>query len=160
MEIVIRSLLGAAACLVTHAACAAPVPALALRGTGVQIYVCADSAAGVAWKLKAPEATLQDAAGHLVAHHFAGPSWQAADGSKVVGAVLSASPAPAAGSIPWLIVRATETTGAGIFAHVAYVLRTQTAGGAAPATGCDAGHVGAETRVAYSASYIFFTPAS
>ena len=156
MIIMTKPLLAAAACLVAGAASTAAVPALELRGTGVQIYLCTASAAGDSWKLKAPEATLQDAAGHLVAHHFAGPSWQALDGSKVVGAVVSASPAPAAGAIPWLIVRAAEATGAGIFAHVAYVLRTNTKGGTAPASACQAG---SETRIPYAATYIFFTPA-
>ena len=42
---------------------------------------------------------------------------------------------------------------------VAYVVRTRTEGGVAPATGCDASHADAEVRVPYSAVYLFF-PAS
>ena len=149
---------GVAVITLAQAAHAAPVPALELHGTGVQIYVCSASPAGAAaWKLKAPEATLKDADGQSVVHHFAGPSWQAADGSKVVGAMLSASPSPVQGAIPWLVVRATETTGSGILSHVAYVLRTQTKGGVAPAGEC---HVGSEVSVPYEANYIFFTPTS
>jgi len=41
-------------------------------------------------------------------------------------------------------------------ADVAFVVRTATRGGGAPMRGCDAGHVGAERRVPYEATYLFF----
>ena len=44
----------------------------------------------------------------------------------------------------------------GLLDKVAYVVRSGTAGGAAPATGCDAAHANAESRVPYSATYTFF----
>jgi hypothetical protein len=127
----------------------------------VQIYTCAQTAAGPAWRLKAPDAALLDAAGHVAGHHFAGapfagPTWRAADGSSVTAARLAESPSPAAGAIPWLILRATAHGGAGVFAAVAYIVRSQTEGGAAPKAGCDAAHRDAETRVPYSATYSFF----
>ncbi len=139
---------------------AGPGGAFELAGQGVQIYGCVAAGGGAAWKLKAPEARLLDAGGHVVGRHFAGPSWQAADGSKVVGAPLVASAAPEGDAIPWLVVRATEHEGTGLFSGVTFITRTGTVGGRAPATGCDAGHVGAETRVRYSARYSFFTPAA
>lgn len=61
---------------------------LRARAKGVQIYECArvpDDARAFDWKLKAPEAELFDDRGEKVAHHFAGPTWQAMDGSSVVG---------------------------------------------------------------------------
>jgi hypothetical protein len=126
-------------------------------GKGVQIYTCKAAAAGTfAWTLKAPEASLSDAKGNVIGKHFAGPSWQASDGSTVVGEALNASPSPDAGAIPWLVVRAKSHAGDGAMSKVAYVVRTRTEGGAAPATGCDAGHADAEVRVPYSAVYIFF----
>jgi hypothetical protein len=74
----------------------------------------------------------------------------------VVGEPLVASPAPSAGAIAWLVLRAKSHEGSGLFAHVVYVARTETSGGVAPATGCDAAHLHAETRVPYSATYTFF----
>jgi hypothetical protein len=40
--------------------------------------------------------------------------------------------------------------------NIAYVVRTRTEGGVAPATGCDASHANTEIRVPYSAVYLFF----
>jgi hypothetical protein len=131
-------------------------PAIEAFGKGVQIYTCKAVAANYAWTLKAPEATLSDVKGNVIGKHFAGPSWQANDGSTVVGEALNASPSPDAGAIPWLVIHAKSTTGSGVLSKVAYVVRTRTEGGLAPATGCDAGHADAEVRVPYSAVYIFF----
>lgn len=130
--------------------------ALALIGEGVQIYRCVQAGAVAAWQFKAPDAMLTDESGHRVGHHFAGPSWQAEDDSIVVGEPLVASPAPQAGAIPWLVLRAKSHAGDGLFAKVAYIVRSATEGGSAPTAGCDAAHVGAEARVGYRATYTFF----
>jgi hypothetical protein len=135
-----------------------PNHTIELLGRGVQIYTCSAGAAGFGWTLKAPEARLLDAAGQVAGHHFAGPTWQAADGSKVVGAPLVASLAPDAGAVPWLVLHVTEHEGSGRFADVTYITRTRTKGGDPPAGGCDAAHAGAEVRVPYSATYTFFKP--
>ncbi|WP_158747459.1 DUF3455 domain-containing protein [Acidisphaera sp. L21] len=134
-------------------------PAIVLKGEGVQIYSCTTAGGGYAWRLKAPDANLTDAAGNVVGHHFAGPSWQATDGSTVVGdpVVTSASPQPKA--IPWLVLAAKSHSGPGLFSSVAYVVRSATVGGVAPAAGCDQLHVDTETRVDYSATYTFFPKA-
>ena len=97
--------------------------------------------------------------GASAGHHFAGPTWQANDGSAIVGAVISSSPSPQAGSVAWLILGAKSHSGTGRFADISYVVRSLTEGGAAPAMGCDAGHAGGETRVGYQATYLFFPAA-
>lgn len=135
-----------------------PATAVELLARGVQVYTCAAGPAGAAWQLKEAEATLRDSSGRVVGQHSAGPTWQAMDGSKVVGAPVVASSASGPASIPWLVFRATANDGAGLFAQVAYIARTRTFGGIAPRNGCDAAHPGAETRVPYSATYTFFTP--
>ena len=140
--------------IAAHAQAAAPV--IVLLGKGVQVYACAQAEAGYAWRLKAPDAILIDPAGHQVGRHFAGPSWQAEDGSTVVGAAMATGQAPQAGAIPWLVLAAKSHAGEGMFAGVSTIVRSATQGGAAPATGCDADHAGAELRVDYSATYTFF----
>ncbi len=130
--------------------------AIALQGVGMQIYVCATSSSGFAWRLKAPEARLLDSAGAEFGHHFAGPSWQATDGSTIVGEVMATGAAPLPGAIPWLLLRAKSHSGAGVFASVGFIVRSQTEGGAAPASGCDAEHAGTESKIAYKALYSFF----
>jgi Protein of unknown function (DUF3455) len=140
-----------------------PSPALAvpagnelafhLDAVGVQIYSCNATATGFGWVFVAPEATLYRE-GHAVGKHYAGPTWEYKDGSKVIGAKLAAAtPDPA--SIPWLLLGAVSHTGAGKMADVTYVQRLETAGGIAPATGCDATTVGAGARVPYTATYYF-----
>ena len=145
----------AAASLVPAQAAEPAEAAFTLTGRGVQIYTCTQSATGAAWMLKAPEARLLDAQGNDVGRHFAGPSWQAKDGSLVTGEVeFAASGGP--GAVPWLVLRAKTHEGSGAFAAVKAIIRTDTKGGAAPPSGCDASHAGAEVQVPYSASYSFF----
>lgn len=123
---------------------------------GVQIYSCKAAGNRYAWILKGPDAILSDAKGQAIGKHFAGPSWQAADGSVVVGEAVNASPSPDAGAVAWLVLHAKSHSGNGDMASVQYIVRTRTEGGVAPATGCDAAHASAEVRVPYSAVYLFF----
>lgn len=147
----------AAAVLALSGSAHAAEQALELRGTGSQIYVCDTSPPGFTWRFKAPEASLLDSAGAEFGRHFAGPSWQAQDGSTVVGDVMVSSSAPQPGSIPWLLLRAKSHSGTGVFASVGFVARIHTEGGVAPAAGCDAPHAGTEIRVPYTALYVFFS---
>jgi hypothetical protein len=120
---------------------------------GVQIYVCHAKGAANEWAFKAPEAKLVDAEGRPFAKHYAGPSWEAADGSKAVGKVLANEPAPKAGAIPWLLLSA-ESSASGALSGVRFVQRVNTSGGVAPSGACPT--VGAEQRVDYTADYIFY----
>ncbi len=121
---------------------------------GVQIYACETQGGVFAWAFKAPEAALFDEGGRQIGTHFAGPAWRAPDGSTVTGEVISkADPGDA---IPGLLLRAKAHQGEGRLAAVAFVERRDTTGGLAPATGCDAAHRGAEARMRYSATYVFF----
>jgi hypothetical protein len=145
--------------LTTPASIQPPAGQLLLRAAarGAQIYTCkAKAADGTAfeWVLLAPDAELFDGSGAKLGRHFAGPTWENNDGSRVVGETVQRSPVP--GAIPWLLLRAKSTEGAGAFAHVQYVQRIDTVGGVAPAAGCDAAHAGAEARVEYSANYDFY----
>ncbi len=131
------------------------------RGTGAQIYTCTSRGGGAAgttyaWVLKAPDARLLDESGAQVGTHGAGPTWRSSDGSVVNGAKIFQESAPTAGAIPWLLLRATSNSGTGVFSDVTYVQRANTSGGQAPGTGCDAGTVGTDTRVSYTADYYFY----
>jgi hypothetical protein len=129
---------------------------LEVPATGVQIYTCAKNDAGAAaWAFKAPEATLFDTAKQQIGKHYAGPTWEALAGGKVVGAVKGNAPAPEAGAIPWLLLDIKSSEGAGVFNQAKGILRVSTHGGVAPAQGCDAAHAGQEARVPYTATYLF-----
>jgi hypothetical protein len=132
--------------------------AFELRAEGVQIYTCAASEGGQAWVFQSPEATLTEADGRAAGRHFAGPTWEAPDGSRVVGAkAAAATPDPSA--ISWLLLRASSSAGAGRMADVAWVQRLETRGGLPPA-GCDASSIGKVARVPYRATYAFYVKAS
>lgn len=135
--------------------------AAAFPARGVQIYTCAIPAAGgaPAWTLKAPHALLGKGR-DVQAIHFAGPSWEAKDGSLVTATKIASAAAPDATDIPWLLLQAATHTRDGLFASVTMIQRLATENGVAPATGCDDAHVGAETLAPYGADYFFYRAAA
>lgn len=126
--------------------------------TGVQIYRSADTGGALHWELEAPLARLT---GHdLAIYHYAGPSWEAADGSKVArdpAVPVVSAPAADPADIPALLVTVAADPAAGILDHVAYVERLATHGGAAPAT--LPVRAGTRIGVPYTATYAFFAKA-
>jgi hypothetical protein len=156
-----------------------------LHATGVQIYQCKASAkdpSRYSWVYQEPKADLSDRSGKDIGRHYAGPTWEADDGSKVVGDVVArvdapdpAAPSAAAPSaaapgaaapgaatpgpkgVQWLLLRAKSNTGKGVFAKVQSIQRLHTIGGLAPPDPCDAAHADQRTRVPYSADYYFYT---
>jgi hypothetical protein len=129
----------------------------AFPARGVQIYICSVPAAGGAavWTLKAPHALLFQGF-DTAAIHFAGPSWQALDGSLVTGARVGSVPSPDPTSIPWLLLRAATNVGPGLFADTTWIQRLETGGGVAPTTGCDDAHLNAQVLIPYRADYFFY----
>lgn len=123
---------------------------------GFQVYSCKEDAGTYKWTLKAPDAELFDKAGKKIGRHFAGPTWEWSDQSQVTGKMMASVPSPDADSIPWLLVNAVGHSGDGLFAKVLHIQRLNTKGGKAPATGCDAAHAAQESRIAYTADYVFF----
>ncbi len=138
---------------------ATQVLSLETQGTGVQIYECKagkDDPAKFEWVFKAPEAELFDSAGKKIARHYAGPTWEANDGSKVVGEVKAKDNGPDPNAIPWLLLSAKSTSGNGVFSRTKSIQRLNTVGGKAPAEGCTQAQAGKETRVPYKAKYYFY----
>ena len=123
---------------------------------GVQIYMCEAVGTGFGWVFKGPEAALFDEQGRQIVKHFAGPSWQAEEGSSIIGEIIAKADAPAGAAIPWLLLRAKSHMGSGLFAAVAFIQRLDTKGGAAPDGGCDTAHQNTEARMRYSATYVFY----
>jgi hypothetical protein len=140
-----------------------------LHATGVQIYQCKPSPkdpSHYAWVYQEPKADLSDRTGKNVGRHYAGPTWEGDDGSKVVGEIVARVDAPGAATpgvaargpngIQWLLLKAKSNSGKGIFAKVQSIQRVHTIGGLAPPDPCDASHVDQRTRTPYSADYYFY----
>jgi len=131
---------------------------------GVQIYRCTQDPADTnrfAWVFVAPDADLYAHADFSgpVGRHYAGPTWESTDGSKVVGIKLQQADSPDPGAIPWLLLRSASGSGSGVLGKVTFIQRVHTSGGKAPATIADKAHKGQEARVAYTAEYFFYREA-
>ena len=107
----------------------------------------------------APRANLYDDHGKLIITHFAGPTWQAKDGSRVVGLaekMVTVDPT----AIPWVRLSAASTAAGpdgDRLVATTYVQRIATTGGLAPpAAQCNAARAGTVAEVPYTADYYFW----
>ena len=136
------------------AAIAAPgqAAAVTLHAVGAQIYDCkADKDGELAWAFREPIASLI-LDGKTIGRHYAGPSWELADGSAVTAKAVGSAPAATANDVPWLKLEVIGRRGSGTLADVATVQRVNTNGGAL-AGACD--QAGSLRSVPYSADYVF-----
>lgn len=137
---------------------------LQLKGVtkGVQIYQCKAKTGNTnqfEWTLKAPEADLFDDNGKKIIKHYGGPTWEALDGSKIVGTVKAKADAPKTSAIPWLLLQAKSNEGNGSLSKVTYIQRVETIGGKAPSQVCNQANTNTEVRIDYAADYFFYSPA-
>ncbi len=125
---------------------------------GFQIYTC-NGATSTWGPASTPDAKLFDDNGELVAKHFAGPTWEAKDGSAVKGTVTGRvdSPTPAT-AIPWLRLSTTPVPGSpgGLLTKTTFIQRVATTGGVAPTAGCNSNTAGKKEKVPYTADYYFW----
>ena len=128
-----------------------------LHAEGAQVYECKAGADGkLAWAFREPQATLT-ADGKIVGRHFAGPTWELADGSAVVGKAAGNAPGKTASDIPWLKLEVTAQRGKGALSGVTTVQRINTAGGV-HAGACD--KAGTFHSAPYAADYVFLKKGS
>jgi hypothetical protein len=131
--------------------------AFTAKASGVQIYKStAENGAALKWTFEAPLAELS-APGQAI-HHYAGPSWEAADGSKIVRdtnmPVTTIAAKQATTDIPWLLIKVTPDSTSGLLSKIGYVQRISTSGGVAPAT--PPVREGTTVGVPYTATYVFY----
>ena len=120
---------------------------LRVTGRGDQVYGCVNGS----WALKAPDAELLNQEGSVIGRHFAGPTWQLNDGSRLEGKAVAKQVAPDATAVPWLLLEAAGGTGR--LASVRFIQRTETQGGNAPEGSCSQNEM---RRVPYTATYSFY----
>src|SRR5580704_10479211 len=156
----------AAAGLVARAVAAEVPDAIAAPGEtvvatfhaeGAQVYDCkADASGKLAWQFREPIATLlRD--GMTVGRHYAGPNWEASDGSAVTGKAVASVPGTTPSDIPWLKLDVVAKRGSGVLSGVTTVQRINTHGGVANGL-CD--KAGTFYSVPYSADYVFLRKGS
>jgi hypothetical protein len=116
-------------------------------GSGDQVYGCVNGA----WALKAPDAKLLNQEGSVIGRHFAGPTWQLNDGSRVKGRAIAKQVSRDASAVPWLLLESVGGTGR--LGTVRFIQRTGTHGGNAPDGSCSQSAI---RRVPYTATYSFY----
>ena len=131
------------------------------HATGVQIYRCNATATGYSWGLVAPRANLFDDKGKLTMTHFAGPTWQAQDGSQVKGARVDGVNQDAT-AIDWLLLRKASASAGpdgDQLTNTSFIQRINTTGGVAPAAAeCNALTLNTTSEIDYTADYYFWKP--
>ena len=130
-------------------------PVMTTTASGVQVYACEyDAQHHLGWVFKSPLATLYDTSGHAAIRHAAGPSWEAEDGSRIVGHVIAQTPSDTAASIPQLLLEARSTATSGMLSGIRYVQRVNTVGGLMPVAPCSTEHESGSSP--YLANYVFY----
>ena len=123
-----------------------------LHAQGAQIYECkADNSGKLAWQFREPVATLV-LDGKTIGRHYAGPTWELADGSAVSGKVSGRAAGATPADIPLLRLDASPR-GGGMLSGVSTIQRINTKGGVAEGA---CGTAGAYLSVPYSADYTFY----
>jgi Protein of unknown function (DUF3455) len=129
------------------------------RAEGVQIYEGKAEPGKTnrfEWAFLGPRADLFDDQGAKIGKHYAGPTWEATDGSKVVAAKKVGYNAPNPSAVPWLLLQATKWEGKGKFTRVKYIQRVETWAGQPPARKPTRAKVGKQVEVKYQATYVFY----
>lgn len=132
---------------------------LIVHARGFQIYsrvTAADAGNVTGWTLSAPDAELSSDDG-VKGKHYAGPTWETADGTKVVGVKIAEHPSPDPNAVPWLLLKIVSHQGNGPIGAATYVRRINTTGGKLPE---DRPKETNEIHVPYTADYIFYGPGS
>src|SRR5579863_6947894 len=125
---------------------------LSVHAEGAQVYECKAAADGkLAWAFREPIATLL-VDGKTIGRHYAGPNWEHADGSAVVGKVAGNAPGATADDIAWLKLQVVASRGNGVLTGVTTVQRINTKGGKLEGA-CD--KAGSFKSAPYSAEYVF-----
>jgi hypothetical protein len=122
----------------------------------VQIYTCRPSNGSFVWSGPDPDAILLNDGKTLTVHHYKGPTWEATDGSIVRsdGNLARHFLPNNKAAVHWLELPASGATKQ--FAKIKMIHRIDTSGGLPPDKPCDAQHAGAQERVNYSATYLFY----
>jgi hypothetical protein len=107
------------------------------------------------WGFIGPVASLKNQAGDVVAKYYAGPTWEATDGSKVSGKQLGVATG-GMGNIALQLVKTGPAMGMGAMQGISHVQRLKTQGGVAPALACAMANKGERRQVAYQADYVFY----
>jgi len=146
------TLVGTRALADVPAAIAAPgqIQIALIHAQGAQIYECkAGEKGSLTWQFREPVASLLES-GRTIGRHYAGPSWELDDGSRVTAKVVGRAPGASAGDIPLLRLEVSTNSGRGRLKDAVTIQRLNTKGGVAAGPCSTSGEL---LSVPYSADY-------
>lgn len=121
-----------------------------IHAEGAQIYECkADMSGKLVWQFREPVAALFEN-GQTIGRHYAGPTWELDDGSRVTGKVTGRAPGATTRDIQLLKLEVTSSHAIGRLKDVTTILRLKTKRGMADGD-CD--RAGSLLSAPYSADY-------
>ena len=125
---------------------------LTVHAAGAQVYDCKAGEGGkLTWQFREPIATLI-LDGKTVGRHYAGPTWEHVDGSRIMAKPVARANGATPKDIPWLKLEAVEPRGSGMLAGVTAIQRLNTQGGQIDGA-CE--KAGATIAAPYAADYVF-----
>lgn len=133
-----------------------------MKGSGDISYECRQRGGSVSafeWVTGSVQMTLKSSVGETVGRVYEGPTWEFADGSKVVaektlGGVNSLN----TDSLYEALFKVTQGGGSGVMSGIDYVQRLNPQGGEPPkSSSCRQADNGRVERVPFTADYVFFT---
>jgi hypothetical protein len=132
---------------------------------GVQVYVCTQDAKDTThytWVFERPRAILyaDSAYTHPIGKHYFdqanSPTWSNRDGSVVTGTKVAEANSKDKLSVPWLLLKASNTQGHGVLTTTTFIQRISTKGGK-PVAEADVSQKGKSLDVPYQAEYLFYS---
>ena len=125
---------------------------LTVHAAGAQVYDCKAGEGGkLTWQFREPIATLI-LDGKTVGRHYAGPTWEHVDGSRIMAKPVARANGATPKDIPWLKLEAVEPRGSGMLAGVTAIQRLNTQGGQIDGA-CE--KAGTTIAAPYTADYVF-----
>lgn len=125
---------------------------LSVAASGTQNYECVLTPKGkLAWSFREPKAELSRD-NVTIGRHYAGPTWEFSDGTKLVGQVVATAPGKTPDDIPWLKLTVRSGTRKGPAGGAKFILRADTQGGVLAGDCTTAKELRAQP---YKATYVF-----
>lgn len=127
--------------------------------SGDVTYQClpaSDRPGQFAWVQMLANATLNTRSGRSVGRYYGGPTWEANDGSQVVGSVVASVDSTTSG-LPQQLIQTVASEGKASFSGISYIQLLNTQGGGSPSATCDYSARTQRQQVGFQADFVFYS---
>lgn len=127
--------------------------------SGDVTYQClpsSDRPGQFAWVQMLANATLNTRSGRSVGRYYGGPTWEANDGSQVIGSVIASVDSTTSG-LPQQLIQTVSSEGRASFSGISYIQLLNTQGGGSPSATCDYSARTQRQQVSFQADFVFYS---